>query len=197
MAAQDAWKQWQCRGCGAIEVRTKERRTIDPKTNPAIHDLAVRYISSYCGISEKDAKALLLPQDSTIKGLDRTYICRRPYVSFLEKIISIEKKITELSAEQLNIKGSFLQKVQSTGLYQRAKRDLPPIDIPPSPKQPRVEREKAVRSLFSSPKKSPAVRVSSKLYSLLFIWWYCIVYRFLLGTRKNHVTTHYRDQQRE
>lgn len=131
--------------------------------------------------------------------LQKGLICRRPCLSSLEKIISIEKKITELSTKVENIKGSFLQKVQNAGLYPRAERDLPPVNIPPSPKQPRIEREKAFRSLFSSPKKSPAVRVSSKnntffTFHLIIL---CCMYRFLLGTRKNHVTTLYRDQQRE
>ena len=192
-AASGAWK-WQCRVCEAIEVRIKERRTLD---NPVIHSLVVQFISSYLCISEEATKALL-HQDPTTKVLKRTYICRRLCLSYLEKIINIENKITELSTKVENITSSFLHKVSSTGLYQLVERDLPAAVIHPSPKQPRIAREQAVRSWFMSPKTSPAVRVGSQgclLYCIIIL--HCILYMFQLDTRRNHVATLYKDRQSE
>ena len=60
----------------------------------------------------RDVKQMLLPRDLSVKGVDRSYLCRKSCFASLDKIINHEKNIAELTAEVKQIRQDFLKNVE-------------------------------------------------------------------------------------
>ena len=60
----------------------------------------------------RDVKQMLLPCDLSVKGVDRSYLCRKSCFASLNKIINHEKNIAELTAEVKQIRQEFLKNVE-------------------------------------------------------------------------------------
>ena len=162
-----SWKKWQCRGCGIIISNPKERRTLDPDKNPKVYQLVVEYLRNYCQIQEPDAMALLELVDVAVKGLDRSYICKKTCFTSLNKVVNYEQKIAELNAELKQIKQAFLSKIEVEKLYTRG--HTPLLDPPSSKRRCTSAGHSAARELFadrSGSGKSPAVTVRRVFYTV-------------------------------
>ena len=101
------WEKWQCRGCGVVISNSKERRMLDPAINQA-----GRRMSTDLQCGRRDVKQMLLPRDLSVKGVDRSYLCRKSCFASLDKIINHEKNIAELTAEVKQIRQDFLKNVE-------------------------------------------------------------------------------------
>ena len=216
------WEKWQCRGCGTVITNSKERRTLDPDINPAIFKLVVGYLTSLYRIQEYDAKAMLLPQDPYVKGLDRSYICRKGCFSSLEKVVNNERKIAELTSEVRQIKRDFLSKVER--LYPPRVEPVvasptPTLLHPPLAKRQRTTTTTGVCGGSASSKSiCSGNKPSSPVFSLTrtFTWSHCkysvplvanIIYKYYSYNLNLHRcplrinlsgdSTFFRDQQRK
>ena len=98
------WSAYQCRCCGAKVSRVKERRTLDNAVNAHAAALLVRFLSQHCGKPEAEVESLLPPVDPFVRGLDHSYVCKRPCYAAFEKLISNEKKIAAVAGEAESIK---------------------------------------------------------------------------------------------
>ena len=63
--------------------------------------------------ADTTSKQMLLPRDLSVKGVDRSYLCRKSCFASLDKIINHEKNIiAELTAEVKQIRQDFLKNVE-------------------------------------------------------------------------------------
>ena len=177
----DNWEKWQCRGCGSIITNPKERQTLDSDINPAVYQLVLSCLKSYYGstLEENAVKSMLLPCNPSVKGKDRSYLCRKVCFASMEKVINNERKISELTAEINKIKSDFLHKIAC--LYSSVEEpsivsSQSPANPPPTKKQRTSQGRGSLphRNLFtvvaSHPTESvasPTVTVSEKSRGLI------------------------------
>ena len=62
----------------------------------------------------RDVKQMLLPRDLSVKGVDRSYLCRKSCFASLDKIINHEKNIAELTAEVKQMSSACTLQLQNS-----------------------------------------------------------------------------------